>query len=384
MNQQWLYSGVQSYDSGVQSYDSGVQSYAAPQQLMMSNYYTSPQWSPVQPSMSSTMSSPVMYPQMYSVPGPQFSPVYYPSNQCYPNNQNMSSSSCEAAGGMGQVWPPVHHPPNSRISMIRADNMSVEQTAEWVRTLGRYKSWEEADEYAKSFLDNNIWGYLLQKLTNKTLKEDLGIAKCGHRLEMMLAIKALFPERTPSKQIEVKNMLGNNVHQSPMAESAGEGRSDTASSDRTKSPAPSSMVYSESKEDVEAMEHSISKKFTPVVNPSSCKDPTSKSRWNRWNRERARPSHPLIYKTLRRSKLRSGKGGLAKVLGYLPRGSIVVINQIKGRSGRVVFQDELGKYKTAGWVTLYTEDNQQLMRKHNPQMKDGGTVLSSLRDVMVE
>ena len=84
---------------------------------------------------------------------------------------------------------------------------------------------------------------------------------------------------------------------------------------------------------------------------------------------RARPSNPLTYKTLRKVKLRSGKSGHAKVIGYLPKGSVVVINQIKGRSGRIVFQEEDGNFIKAGWVTLFTQDKQQLLKKFNPKTK---------------
>merc|ERR550534_3596896 len=153
---------------------------------------------------------------------PQYSPMRYSSNQCYPNNQNMSSSSgYQTVGNMGQVWPPVYHPPNSDVSMIRADNMTVEQTAEWVRTLGRYNAWEETDEYAENFKENNI------------LKDDLGIAKCGHRLEIMLAIKCLFPKKKPSEHFaEEKIPQNDELLRSPMVESAGETGSvkDTTSS----------------------------------------------------------------------------------------------------------------------------------------------------------
>jgi len=80
------------------------------------------------------------------------------------------------------------------------------------------------------------------------------------------------------------------------------------------------------------MEHSSSKKAPPAVHSSLCKDHTGKSRWNCG---RARPSHPLLYKTFRKAKLHSGRGGLAKNFGYLARDSIVAINHIKDRSGRV-------------------------------------------------
>jgi len=172
-------------------------------------------------------------------------------------------------------------------------------------------------------------------------------------------------------------------NRSPMVESEGETGSgeDTASSIKSSSLSVRSLlVYPQCNGDVEAIEHSSSKKATPAVHPSLCKNLTGKFRWNSG---RARPSHPVFYKTSRKVKLRSGRGSLTKNLGYLPRDSIVVINQIKGRSGRVAFRDKFGRYRTAGWVTLYAKKN-QFLRRYNPHTKDRELALSSFANVMVE
>jgi len=78
-------------------------------------------------------------------------------------------------------------------SKIRADCMTVEQTAEWVLTLGRCYNWDEASVYADNFAQNDIWGHLLPKLTLETLQSDLSIVNSEHRLKIMMAIKYLFP-----------------------------------------------------------------------------------------------------------------------------------------------------------------------------------------------
>jgi len=70
-------------------------------------------------------------------------------------------------------------------------------------------------------VDNNIWGYLLQKLTNKSRKEELGIVKSGHRLEVMLAINCLFPKNEPSKHF-AEEIMPQKCDRSPIAESEGE------------------------------------------------------------------------------------------------------------------------------------------------------------------
>jgi len=78
---------------------------------------------------------------------------------------------------------------------------------------------------------------------------------------------------------------------------------------------------------------------------------------------RARPDNPVEYKTLRNAKIRSGKSVRTDGVGYLQKGSVVVINQIKGRSGRVVHPGRNGEFIKVGWVTLYTHDGQQLLEK---------------------
>lgn len=90
---------------------------------------------------------------MYSVISPHV------TQMCYPNNRNVCfNSGVKEAGIMGQVWPPVYHPLNRHVSVISANTMTVEQTAEWIRTLGRYEQWKEADDYADSFAQNHICG----------------------------------------------------------------------------------------------------------------------------------------------------------------------------------------------------------------------------------
>jgi len=98
--------------------------------------------------------------------------------------------------------------------------------------------------------------------------------------------------------------------------------------------------------------------------------------------ERARPTNPMAYKTLRKVQIRSGKSHHSNNIGYLPKGSVVVINQ--GRSGRVVFEEENGGFQNVGWVTLYTQDKHQFLKKYNPKRKDDGLVVSSVGDIKVE
>jgi len=368
------------------------------QEVPSNNIPLTPQWSPIQPSMYSL--SHLVHPEMALVSNPQIP-------NCSPSIQHMSPPS------LGHVWPPAHHPPNSFTSIVRADNMTVEQTAEWVRTLGRFNMWEEADEYANSFTINGIWGYLLQKLTIEALKEELGIIKYGHRLEIMLAIGYLFPSVVVSNN-QLESKVGQREEiQSPMVQSVAdavsvEGNASPVQIDRSPSLA-STMAWTPDNKaleggEVDGMGTSAFLKQHKLLKPKEHKKEVMK--WvgsmagphtlvnasfpkllpytPRNSSGRAGPTNPTIYKTLRKVKMRSGKSGHAKPIGYLPKGSVVVINQIKGRSGRVVFQDENGGFTKAGWVTLYTQDKQQLLRKYNPKTNLSGFTVSSLAGVTTE
>jgi len=69
--------------------------------------------------------------------------------------------------------------------------MSVEQTAGWIQRLAYAKQWEQADEYAKSFIENNVTGLRLLSLTTQSLATDLNIRKLGHRMDIIDAIRDL-------------------------------------------------------------------------------------------------------------------------------------------------------------------------------------------------
>jgi len=51
------------------------------------------------------------------------------------------------------------------------------------------KGWEEARRYSQSFKTNEISGGLLTRLNVQTLRNELGIVKLGHRLEIIAAIE---------------------------------------------------------------------------------------------------------------------------------------------------------------------------------------------------
>jgi len=347
----------------------GLLSNAANQQLLMSNNSLLPDWPLVQVSPARNLMY-LVHHDICHMKGPQ-------GQVCYPSHQNMlSPNHSEIASGVGLVWPPVHQHPKSFVSVIRADNMTVEQTAEWVRTLGRHKYWEEADEYANNFAQNNICGYLLQGLTTGILKDDLGIIKWAHRWRIMLGIRCLFPQSAVLKHSMETDMVQTDEIERAVLESthevgSGEGNTYPVQSDR--SPFVSGIfAHSQGKTEWQTKEHKKEvEKWSG--NSARCRiaikssSPKVLPLFSRSKSNIARPSNPKAYKALRRVKMRSGKSGCSKDIGYLPKGSVVVINQIKGRSGRVVIKQKDGLFKRAGWVTLYTKEMKELLTIYNPK-----------------
>jgi len=105
--------------------------------------------------------------------------------------------------------PPFYSGPSHSISVTRADLMTIEQTANWIWTVGVYRGWTEAETYATNFRENSITGKLLPLLTNDQLEFSLGVTKTDHRNELLSTIQYLFP-----------NMTINNNHFSPKLRSS--------------------------------------------------------------------------------------------------------------------------------------------------------------------
>lgn len=85
---------------------------------------------------------------------------------------------------------------------IRADSMTIQQTAQWIEAFGRYYNWTEAAVYADNFALNEIWGHLLRFLTLDMLETDLEISNHEHRLKIMMAIRYLFPSMAEVENCE--------------------------------------------------------------------------------------------------------------------------------------------------------------------------------------
>jgi len=95
------------------------------------------------------------------------------------------------------VSPTPYHPLGASFDITPADRMTVDQTANWISTLGWYHGWaEEAHRYHENFRDYNVSGSLLPELTDEFLKSTLGVENERHRLLIISTIRKLFPNIT--------------------------------------------------------------------------------------------------------------------------------------------------------------------------------------------
>jgi len=108
-------------------------------------------------------------------------------------------------------------------------------------------------------------------------------------------------------------------------------------------------------------EKSPSSKEMPSYTNTYEKDQNNIVKRNRKKSKRAGPSNPVEYMALCEVQIRAGRSATSKVVGELNARQTVVINQIKGRSGRVVEKRESGKYTKKGWVSLFTASGRQLL-----------------------
>jgi len=95
----------------------------------------------------------------------------------------------------GTLSPPRFHPSGESFNATPVNEMTVHQTANWIRTFGRYHRWIQAEGYAQSFVNNGISGELLEDLTPAMLELSLGIIDQRHQHELLTAIEYLYPNR---------------------------------------------------------------------------------------------------------------------------------------------------------------------------------------------
>jgi len=294
---------------------------------------------------------------------------------------------------------------SSMSSCTKVSEMNVDDTARWIRNVAKSKRWAEADVYAQSFKNNNITGYLLDKLETGSLKSELGIKKYGHRLEIMAAINELYSNASNGEMVNKEEKLpsnyspntGLNGYLTREGRYYGEFGNELSNPNRTaaclwtsKSAGAVENGYQCTLSPASSRFFGLSEQAQEVqkwVNPGTKSFPTrklsngplaylfSKKRENliadrvKGGSKRARPGNHIAYKALHKVTIQKGKAFSSCIVGQLVENSIVLINQIKGRRGRIVLRKPSGELVVIGWVPLFTIKGQQLMAKHN---KKGG------------
>jgi len=75
---------------------------------------------------------------------------------------------------------------------------------------------------------------------------------------------------------------------------------------------------------------------------------------------RPTPSNPQQYKVLHHARIRKGKSMKSQVMGFVNKGDIFWVNQIKGKRARLVERSAQGDINK-GWVSLRNNAGYQLM-----------------------
>jgi len=92
--------------------------------------------------------------------------------------------------------PPCYHSSEACFAVTPVELMTIDQTANWVKTLGRYHGWAQVELYAESFRNQGITGALLKELTPEMLEFSLGMRNQRYQQELLSAIQYLYPNMT--------------------------------------------------------------------------------------------------------------------------------------------------------------------------------------------
>jgi len=84
-------------------------------------------------------------------------------------------------------------------------------------------------------------------------------------------------------------------------------------------------------------------------------------------RPRPSPRCPIMFKALHPLKIRSGKAFSRNVLGFVQKGDLVIVNQVKGRRARLMRVDNMSNL---GWVSLHTSEGVQLLEQTDVSIED--------------
>jgi len=284
-------------------------------------------------------------------------------------------------------------------SLTEISEMNVHNTEQWIGNLRWSKGWSEVDTWADSFRRN--------------LKSD--IKKYCQRLEMMAAINDLYSiaAREGENGIIKESLSSTSPSTDRLNELlTNEGRGYIQLASNVNYPnqtAPSLWTAKSAGSDVKNYAFTVPpgcrnwfglskdaqevKKWFEPRNKSFLARKSNKSlAYNcpkksehptdhvKCHHKRAIPGKQIAYKALYNVTIQKGKKYSSPIVGELIKNSIVLINQIKGRRGRIVLRKPNGELLVVGWVPLRTSKGHQLLAKYK---KKGGAEVQTL-DAVIE
>merc|ERR1719273_939451 len=107
------------------------------------------------------MLQPMMTPRQDAMQHPPSTPNYGANaGPMSPNSYSqMPNTGVQTPGGQTPM------PPNCLMSVKPADQMTSEEAARWIGSIGRLKGWVEADTYEQNCMRHEISGFMLSQLT---------------------------------------------------------------------------------------------------------------------------------------------------------------------------------------------------------------------------
>jgi len=99
----------------------------------------------------------------------------------------------QCVDGKRFLSPPSYHPSGASFAVTSVEQMTVDQTANWIKTFGRYHGWAQTELYAESFKNQSITGAVLKELTPEMLEFSLGMINQRCQQELLSAIQRLYP-----------------------------------------------------------------------------------------------------------------------------------------------------------------------------------------------
>jgi len=307
-----------------------------------------------------------------------------------------------------EAFPAVHK--ESRIKI--ANEMTKDETSIWIWTLGYNLGWLEAQDYAKSFKDNEIDGSMLPDLSLRLLEVELGIQNRDHRMAIKREIDWCFPEANEN-HLKVQNVVGlgeqrqgsvvfmdestassttlrtGGVSVYDVAESVSSTDVSVSVDSKISSSVPMArcLVLTLSPEkkaalgselhvktlfakfnfNVEAIRFKEKDNSYILVfdNEKTALKANAQFKNSRYQLSKYRPRRPspgssALFKVLSPVTVRVGKSLKTKKVKMLKKNDIIRVNQQKGRRARVISSQDGGR---VGWVSMHSKEGEPLLQR---------------------